>query len=165
MLSLSQTTGYAVLALGCIGSRKGSWVLSQHIQKCTGISMPYLRKVLHALGKSGLIKAKRGYQGGYVLARPASQITLLDIVKIVESDKPGSGCALRLPGCSDATPCPLRGFWQKELTITEEVVSELRVASDDDRNLFFIDAEGTVYVLNEIGTIQGYEPPTNGRMT
>jgi Rrf2 family iron-sulfur cluster assembly transcriptional regulator len=114
MLSFSQTAGYAVLALGCIGSWKGDWVLSKQVHKCTGIPMPYLRKILFALGKAGLIVAKRGYQGGFVLARPPQEISLLEVVRAVEHDKPGVDCLLGLAGCCDATPCPLRGFWQKE---------------------------------------------------
>jgi DNA-binding IscR family transcriptional regulator len=66
------------------------------------------------MGKAGLITTKRGYQGGFVLAQPASEITLLDVVKAVEPNEPGSGCLLGLAGCSDANPCPLRRFWQEE---------------------------------------------------
>lgn len=114
MLSLSHTTGYAVLALGCIESGQGQWVLSRNIHTCTGIPMPYLRKILFALGKSGLIRAKRGREGGFLLKRPASRISLMDVVEAVEHGKSVPDCLLGLPGCSDATPCPLRSFWQKE---------------------------------------------------
>jgi Rrf2 family protein len=114
MLAFSQTTGYAVLALGCIASWKGRWVLSEQVHKCTGISTPYLRKVLYTLGRAGLVRTKRGYHGGFVLTRPPEEITLLEIVEAVESNRPVSDCLLGLPGCSEATPCPLRRFWQKE---------------------------------------------------
>ena len=66
MLSLSQTTGYAVLAMGCIGSWKGDWVRSEAIHECTGVPKPYLRKLLYALGQAGLLETKRGYEGGFV---------------------------------------------------------------------------------------------------
>jgi Rrf2 family iron-sulfur cluster assembly transcriptional regulator len=114
MLSFSQTAGYAVLALGCIASWKGEWVLSGQIHKCTGVPRPYLRKLLFALGKAGLIHTKRGYQGGFVLARPPEDISLLDVVQAVEGRRPGQDCLLGLPGCSEAAPCPMRCFWQKE---------------------------------------------------
>ena len=114
MISLSQTTGYAVLALGCIGSWKGDWVRSEAISECTGVPKPYLRKLLYALRHAGLLEAKRGYEGGFILIRPPSKITLLEIAEAVEPQRPGSDCLLGLAGCSDATPCPMHAFWKKE---------------------------------------------------
>lgn len=128
MLSLSQTAGYAVLALGCIGSWKGEWVLSKDIHKCTGVPMPYLRKILFALGKAGLIQTKRGYQGGFVLARAPEKITLLDVVRAVEHEKLGEDCLLGLAGCSDATPCPMRSFWQKQRARIEAKLDSITLA-------------------------------------
>ncbi len=115
MISLSQTSGYAVLALGCIGSWKGDWVRSDQIHACTGVPRRYLMKLLFALGKAGLVQTKRGSRGGYVLARPPGEITLLEIAEAVEPTRPGSDCLLGLVGCSDATPCPMHAFWKKEL--------------------------------------------------
>ncbi|MHC4406256.1 MAG: RrF2 family transcriptional regulator [Planctomycetota bacterium] len=128
MISLSHTTGYAILALGCIGSWNGDWVLSNQIHKCTGVPMPYLRKVLFALGKAVLINAKRGYSGGFVLARPPEEISLLDVVKAVESRNQSHDCLLALAGCSDDTPCPVRGFWQKEKARIEAYLDRITVA-------------------------------------
>jgi Rrf2 family protein len=128
MLSLSQTAGYAVLALGCIGSCNGNRVFSKQIHECTGIPTPYLRKILFSLGKSGLIEAKRGYRGGFVLARPPAKITLLDVVRAVEHDEHVSECLLALAGCSDETPCPMRAFWQRERGRIEDELQKITIA-------------------------------------
>jgi len=128
MLSLSQTVGYATLALGCIGSWKGQRVQSTQIQECTGVSMPYLRKILFLLGKSGLIEAKRGYRGGFLLARPASEITMLDVMEALGKDHAVPDCLLELDGCSDETPCPLHSFWQEERARIHDKLGEITVA-------------------------------------
>jgi Rrf2 family iron-sulfur cluster assembly transcriptional regulator len=127
MLSLSQTTGYAILALSCIGSWKGDWVLSKTIHECTGVPMPYLRKILFQLSKTGLIQTKRGYQGGFCLERAPEEISLLEVVRAVEPER-ASDCLLGLAGCSDATPCPLRSFWKKERVRIEAELKRLTVA-------------------------------------
>jgi Rrf2 family protein len=114
MLSLSHTVGYAVLALSCIASWKGQRVFSGQIQKCTGVPMPYLRKILFLLARTGLIRARRGRRGGFILTRPPEAITLLDAARAISNDEPVPNCLLGLPGCSDATPCPCRKFWQPE---------------------------------------------------
>ena len=85
MLCLSQTTGYAILALSCLEEGDGeNWILVKDIATCTGIPKPYLSKILHSLQGSGLIRAKRGYRGGFALARPSSRINLLEIAAAVE---------------------------------------------------------------------------------
>ena len=50
----------------------------------TGLPQPYLEQILLALKGAGLVRSKRGVGGGYVLARPASEITLGQIVSAVE---------------------------------------------------------------------------------
>ena len=50
----------------------------------TGLPQPYLEQILLALKGAGLVRSKRGVGGGYVLARPASEITLGEIVSAVD---------------------------------------------------------------------------------
>jgi Rrf2 family protein len=128
MLSFSQTTGYAILALGCIGSGEGRRVQSEEIQGCSGVPMPYLRKILYSLGKAGLVQTKRGHLGGFVLARPADQITLMDVLQAVEGSDGLPDCLLRLPGCSDETPCPFRSFWKEKRAEIEAFLRRVTVA-------------------------------------
>ena len=50
----------------------------------TGLPQPYLEQILLALKGAGLVRSKRGVGGGYVLARPPSEITLGDIVSAAD---------------------------------------------------------------------------------
>jgi len=50
----------------------------------TGLPQPYLEQILLALKGAGLVRSKRGVGGGYILARPADQITLAEIVRAVD---------------------------------------------------------------------------------
>jgi Rrf2 family protein len=54
------------------------------IAERTGLPQPYLEQILLALKGAGLVRSKRGVGGGYVLARPASAITLSEIVSAVD---------------------------------------------------------------------------------
>src|SRR5512135_3644933 len=49
-----------------------------------GEPAPFLGKVLQKLARAGLLRSKRGRAGGFVLGRPASEITLADVVLAVE---------------------------------------------------------------------------------
>ncbi|GAB6166344.1 hypothetical protein JCM19992_23440 [Thermostilla marina] len=129
MLAFSRTTGYAILALGCLERTQGAWVLSKQINACTGIPMPYLRKILHALGKAGLVETKRGYQGGFRLAQPAGEIRLIDVITAVEGEIAEKVCILGLRECNDKAPCPLHSYAGE---LRQELLEKLRNTSVAD---------------------------------
>jgi len=54
------------------------------IAERTGLPQPYLEQILLALKGAGLVKSKRGVGGGYVLARPPTEIRLAEIVSAVD---------------------------------------------------------------------------------
>ena len=54
------------------------------IAERTGLPQPYLEQILLALKGAGIVRSKRGVGGGYVLARPADEITLAEIVSAVD---------------------------------------------------------------------------------
>jgi len=54
------------------------------IAERTGLPQPYLEQILLALKGAGLVKSKRGVGGGYVLARPATDIRLSEVISAVD---------------------------------------------------------------------------------
>ena len=57
-----------------------------------GLPAPYLAKAMQQLAAAGIVSAVPGRRGGYRLARPAGQITLLDIVHAVDGDTEAFRC-------------------------------------------------------------------------
>jgi Rrf2 family transcriptional regulator, iron-sulfur cluster assembly transcription factor len=113
MLSLSQTTGYAVRALICLGEPRGRACLIRDIAKCADIPKPYLARIINDLTHKGLVTAKRGYQGGITLARPADEISLLQVVEAVEGPEWIAPCLLGLNDCASHQDCPTHVFWKR----------------------------------------------------
>lgn len=111
MLSLNQTTGYALLALGMLEPPGGKPALVRDLARQTGIPKPYLSKMIHALASKGLLDTKRGFRGGVTLARPADQITLIEVAQAVQGGPLQQTCLLGLMECSDERACPLHTFW------------------------------------------------------
>ncbi|WP_099906801.1 Rrf2 family transcriptional regulator [Streptomyces sp. TLI_171] len=72
------------------------------------IPFRFLKSVVGDLRRAGLVRSQRGCEGGYWLGRPASDITLLDVVRAVDGElitlrgEPLSGLAY--PGPADALP-------------------------------------------------------------
>ena len=69
------------LALHADGAKPTS---VRDIAERTGLPQPYLEQILLALKGAGLVRSKRGVGGGYVLARPSTEITLSQIISAVD---------------------------------------------------------------------------------
>lgn len=77
------------------------------------ISEKYLSHLVISLKASGLISSSRGAHGGYRLAKPPSQITLMDIVQILEGNLSLVECVKNPSVCSRVSKCATRDIWGK----------------------------------------------------
>lgn len=91
--------------------RDGARFQPKEVCKRTGIPEPFTRKVLQSLVQGGFLIAYRGPGGGYALAKPAREISLLDVIKAVEGDDTFDHCVMGLPQCGGDNPCPIHALW------------------------------------------------------
>lgn len=94
-MKLSTKVRYGVKALFELAMHEGAGPVSlKLIADRQGLSEHYLEQLAAPMRKSGLINSIRGAQGGYVLSRPASQITVGEIIRALEGpvdDSPVDG--------------------------------------------------------------------------
>lgn len=109
------TSEYALRALVLLARESdGKSVLGQELAERAHIPANYLSKILWTLRNAGFLEATRGFGGGYRLARPADQITLVEIVRQFEGVNAEPGCLLgERHECSDANPCSAHAAWKK----------------------------------------------------
>lgn len=79
---------YACRVLSEMARLHGSGELAQieHLAKVEAVPANFLAQILGELRNGGLIISRRGIQGGYALARPPDQISLYDIVKVIDGE-------------------------------------------------------------------------------
>jgi len=77
------------------------------------ISEKYLWHLIPPLKNAGLIHSTRGANGGYVLAKPPSQITLKDILSVLEGPLCLVACVEKPSLCKRASTCVPREIWQE----------------------------------------------------
>ncbi len=79
------------------------------------ISLSYLEQLFSKLRKAGLVKSVRGPGGGYVLARPAGQVRISDIVLAVDEPLRTTRCAPESGrGCmADGSRCLTHDLWEE----------------------------------------------------
>lgn len=111
-MRISTKGDYATRALLALALRGGP-VSVRDIAALTGLPQAYLEQIMLGMKAAGLVEAKRGVQGGYSLARPASQITLRQIVEAAEGNVAPLGCAAEEPdrSCVEEGQCALQLVW------------------------------------------------------
>jgi Rrf2 family transcriptional regulator, iron-sulfur cluster assembly transcription factor len=108
---LGQAVGYAATALGYIATAGGRPLLVREIAEACDIPAAYLAKIVNSLRRQGLVDTQRGVGGGVTLARPANQITLLDLCKAMDDPIVENRCMLANAECSEDRACPAHKFW------------------------------------------------------
>lgn len=78
---LNQTAVYALRAMGYLAAHQDRGpILAQTIAGEMAIPRNFLSKIMNRLVRAGLVRSLRGTNGGFVLARPPAEITMVDVV-------------------------------------------------------------------------------------
>lgn len=112
MLRLSRMTDYGVLVLTHL-SRDGCGVMTaQEVADGTGLPSATVAKLLKQLARGGLVRARRGATGGYQIDRPATAITVYEVLTVLEGERHLVDCVDGTSGlCAIESSCAMRGRW------------------------------------------------------
>ncbi len=120
----SKTTGYAIRALVYLARQEEACLCGlQEIAEEEDIPSAYLGKILGDLRKHRLLHSVKGINGGYELLKSPKEITLWDVVFIMDPLTNCDTCILGLNSCDDGNPCALHGSW---LPVKGELINMLQ---------------------------------------
>ncbi|MFZ1389619.1 MAG: Fe-S cluster assembly transcription factor [Thiolinea sp.] len=128
-MKLSTKGRYAVTAMMdlAIHDYEGPVTLAD-ISSCQGISLSYLEQLFAKLRKSGLVEGVRGPGGGYRLGRPASQISIADIIAAVDENLDATRCQGN-EDCHGGEKCLTHQIWTDLSKSLYEFLDGLTLAS------------------------------------
>jgi Rrf2 family protein len=112
VLSISKQTDYAcrvILHMAMLPS--GERVTAQDIAKRRLIPRALVRRVITQLANAGLLTTTRGLNGGLELARPASEISLLQVVEAIEGPLALNACVVNPQECPLMQVCSVHETW------------------------------------------------------
>lgn len=118
----------AIIDLAVHGTN-GTPVFLSDIAKRQNVSEKYLEHIFSALHKGGIVKAQRGRKGGYLLDRPADQITILDVVTILEGPCTLVDCVQNTAVCDRSGACVTREVWNKLGSAIRNILNDYSIAS------------------------------------
>ena len=128
MLRVSRLTDYATVVMTCIAAHPTTVLSTGQIAEQTRLELPTVSKLLKALSHASLVESFRGVNGGYRLARPASEISLADIVEALEGPIGMTECSTAEGQCDRESACGVRGSWQKVNSVLDSALRAVSLA-------------------------------------
>lgn len=129
MMKLSTKGRYGVIAMYdlAMNAGKNEPISLKSVAERQQISEHYLEQLMGQLRKAGLVKSTRGAQGGYVLTREPKEITVGDIIRVMEGPIAPVDCLLSTNKddfhyCEKCDDCVTQGIWLKVAESISEVL-------------------------------------------
>lgn len=126
MLRITKITDYGFILLARMASQDRELLHNaKDLSAAVGIPLPTVSKVLKILTQGGILKSHQGSRGGYLLSRPAAQITAAEIIEVVEGPVAITDCS-GAEGCE--RNCQVSNSWQKVNGAVIGALQELTLA-------------------------------------
>lgn len=128
MLRLSKLADYGVVIIATLALRNEPLMNATRLAELTTLPGPTVAKLLKRMARAGIVAATRGAAGGYRLARPASQITTVELIEAVDGPISITSCAQHIKApCEHAHACPVFGRWAPLNARVREAFSDVTV--------------------------------------
>jgi Rrf2 family protein len=103
----SSPTEYAMRGLSELAIRGDDQrIMLDELVAGTNLPRDFMAKVFQRLVHAGLLRSAKGRGGGFSLARPAHEITMMQVVEAIEGPQTVDRCVVGLEKCNDHMPCP-----------------------------------------------------------
>jgi Rrf2 family protein len=133
-MKLSTKCRYGLRAVLNIARRYGkSSARRKDIAKQEGISSSYLENILLMLRNANMLKTTRGVNGGYMLTRPPSEITVFDVANTLEGPLCVVDCVEKPKGCEKSSECVTRLVWCEVAGAIEKTLTSITLQNLIDK--------------------------------
>jgi len=126
-MQITRQADYALRAMMYLSALEPNQrAATSQIAKEKQIPPSFLAKIISQLSIAGFIHTSRGERGGVMLARPAADISVLDVVEAIDGPMAVNECTISSAGCPFTGNCPLHELW---CGVQREMVSKLKGTS------------------------------------
>jgi Rrf2 family protein len=128
-MQITRAGEYGVLGLMALAKRaQGCVVMIDEVSREEDIPKSFLAKIFQNLARAGLVHSVRGTGGGFALARPTSEITVLEIIEAIEGPIALQRCLEEKPDCHHMTGCALCGLFSEAQDRLKETFARTTLA-------------------------------------
>jgi FeS assembly SUF system regulator len=126
MIILSKLADYSVIIASHLAAHPERQMTAAALACETRLPRATVAKILKTLAHSGIVAGARGAAGGYRLARPASSISVAEVIAAIDGAIGLTQCSIHSPTCERTEFCPTRPHWRR---INEAVGTALSAVS------------------------------------
>ncbi len=134
MLSKSTVYGIRAALYVSLHGEQQNYVPIRQIAEDLNISFHFLTKILQTLTHQHLMISYRGPKGGVSLAKPANEITLMEMIYATEGNQFFDDCILAFPSCNESSPCPFHLHWAATREKIKSVFENTSLAALGEQN-------------------------------
>jgi len=126
MMELTRKADYAIRGMVYLaGLPEGRIALIGEIAEAAQVPPAFLAKILQHFVKAGLVSSMRGVTGGFSLAKNPEQITLREIIEIIEGPFTPNRCVMTDSACSLSQTCPVHPIWRRIQSTVQGILDEV----------------------------------------
>jgi Rrf2 family protein len=130
MMELTRKGEYAIRGIIYLAQQPpGKMALISEIAEAAEVPQTFLAKIFQGFAKLGIVNSFRGTGGGFTLGRPASRITLREVVEAVEGPIMPNRCLMDNGSCDRGIECLVHPVWRK---VQSQVVQILESVTIDE---------------------------------
>ena len=123
-MKISKKSQYGLRSLVCLAMTDKEFLSLREISEKEKISFDYLGKIFSKFEKSGIVKSKKGSQGGYSLALPSNKIKVGEVLRVLEGDISLVECVGNKK-CTFKKSCKTINAWRKIQESLEKTINSI----------------------------------------
>ncbi|HEU0199163.1 MAG TPA: SUF system Fe-S cluster assembly regulator [Burkholderiaceae bacterium] len=125
MLRLSKLTDYGTVVMAHLARHPDRLHSAAEVAAEVGVGLPTASKILKMLAQANLVQSARGAKGGYALARPATQISMAEVIDAIEGPVGLTECSVLSGLCAQEKSCSIRGNWQRINQVIRRALTQM----------------------------------------
>ena len=129
MIRLSRITDYGIVLMTHLAQQpEGETQNAREASEATGLPQPVVSKILKSLARGELLESQRGAKGGFRLARPPQEISVPQMIAVLEGPIALTDCTLHEGACAQESSCHVREPWQRINQVVERALDRISLA-------------------------------------
>ncbi|RUM89098.1 MAG: Rrf2 family transcriptional regulator [Thermodesulfatator sp.] len=127
-MKITQAEDYGIRCVLYLSRHPDKVVPRWKVARAMSIPEPFLAKITQDLARAGIVIISRGRRGGYRLAVPPEELTLLRVLEAVSGEIFLSHCVLAPENCKRSPLCPVHQVWKELRDLLRQKLNQITFA-------------------------------------